>query len=159
MEIWPGRSYPLGATWDGRGVNFAVFSEHARGVDLCLFDSAMGRRESHRIALSHRNVMSFVDWAAQIFAVSSADQVTSHAPLHFDLSTFDIFCTLSRHGTLHLIDDLTAKFAGAVRGEEPLVVTPEDALASVQVIEGAYRSLARGSWEPIREIEREVALA
>jgi acyl-coenzyme A synthetase/AMP-(fatty) acid ligase len=60
--------------------------------------------------------MSFVDWAAKTFAVSSADQVTSHAPLHFDLSTFDIFCTLSRHGTVHLIDDLTAKFAGAVRG-------------------------------------------
>jgi len=68
------------------------------------------------IALSHRNVMSFVDWAAQTFAISSADQVTSHAPLHFDLSTFDIFCTLSRHGTLHLIDEMTAKFAGAVRG-------------------------------------------
>lgn len=68
------------------------------------------------IALSHRNVMSFVDWAADTFAISSADQITSHAPLHFDLSTFDLFCTLSRHGTVHLIDDLTAKFAGAVRG-------------------------------------------
>jgi amino acid adenylation domain-containing protein len=68
------------------------------------------------IALSHRNVMSFVDWAARTFAVTSADQVTSHAPLHFDLSTFDIFCTLSRHGTLHLVDELTAKFPGAVRG-------------------------------------------
>jgi len=68
------------------------------------------------IALSQRNVMSFVDWAAKTFAISSTDQVTSHAPLHFDLSTFDIFCTLSRHATVHLIDDLTAKFAGAVRG-------------------------------------------
>jgi glycogen operon protein len=54
IEIWPGRSYPLGATWDGKGVNFAVFSEHARGVDLCLFESAAERRETHRIPLTHR---------------------------------------------------------------------------------------------------------
>ncbi len=37
-ELWPGQSYPLGATWDGKGTNFALFSEHATGVDLCLFD-------------------------------------------------------------------------------------------------------------------------
>ncbi len=38
MRIWPGRPYPLGATWDGQGVNFAIFSEHATRVELCLFD-------------------------------------------------------------------------------------------------------------------------
>jgi isoamylase len=39
MRVWPGRPYPLGATWDGAGVNFAVFSEHATACDLCLFES------------------------------------------------------------------------------------------------------------------------
>ena len=34
MEVWPGTPYPLGATWDGSGVNFALFSENATGVDV-----------------------------------------------------------------------------------------------------------------------------
>ena len=38
MRVWPGRPYPLGATWDGAGVNFALFSENATAVELCLFD-------------------------------------------------------------------------------------------------------------------------
>ena len=38
MRIWPGRPYPLGATWDGAGVNFAIYAEHATKVELCLFD-------------------------------------------------------------------------------------------------------------------------
>jgi glycogen operon protein len=38
--IWPGSPYPRGATWDGEGVNFALFSEHAERVELCLFDPA-----------------------------------------------------------------------------------------------------------------------
>ncbi len=43
LAVWRGRSYPLGATWDGEGVNFALFSEHAEAVELCLFDGR-GRR-------------------------------------------------------------------------------------------------------------------
>ncbi|SDG40548.1 glycogen debranching protein GlgX [Roseospirillum parvum] len=48
--IEPGRAYPLGAHWDGRGVNFALFSAHAEKVELCLFDDS-GRRERERVAL------------------------------------------------------------------------------------------------------------
>jgi isoamylase len=48
--VWPGRPYPLGATWDGEGVNFAIFSEAAEKVEVCLFDPS-GRRETHRIPL------------------------------------------------------------------------------------------------------------
>jgi isoamylase len=49
-ELWPGRPHPRGATWDGQGVNFALFSEQAQKVELCLFD-ASGRHEVQRIAL------------------------------------------------------------------------------------------------------------
>ncbi len=51
MRIRPGNPYPLGATWDGLGVNFALFSENAERVELCLFDSANAKRESHRILM------------------------------------------------------------------------------------------------------------
>lgn len=46
MKVWPGQPYPLGARWDGKGVNFALFSEHGTRVELCLFDSVDARREA-----------------------------------------------------------------------------------------------------------------
>src|ERR1700754_4105216 len=51
MKVWPGNPYPLGATWDGAGVNFALFSENATGVELCLFDDEPHER---RVAMSER---------------------------------------------------------------------------------------------------------
>src|SRR5262245_22775646 len=49
-RLAPGKPYPLGATWDGLGVNFAVFSANAEKVELCLFDPS-GKREIARFAL------------------------------------------------------------------------------------------------------------
>ncbi len=51
ITTWPGKPYPLGATWDGQGVNFAIFAEHAERVELCLFDAPSDPHESQRIAL------------------------------------------------------------------------------------------------------------
>ncbi|HSL24303.1 MAG TPA: glycogen debranching protein GlgX [Vicinamibacterales bacterium] len=51
MRVWPGTPYPLGATWDGVGVNFALFSEHATRVELCLFESAADPSECLTISL------------------------------------------------------------------------------------------------------------
>ena len=51
--VWPGKPEPRGALWDGEGVNFALFSEHAEAVDLCIFD-ATGRRELQRIRVRER---------------------------------------------------------------------------------------------------------
>jgi isoamylase len=57
MHVWPGTAYPLGATWDGSGTNFALFSEVATAVELCLFepgddDRGGGRSPERRIALT-----------------------------------------------------------------------------------------------------------
>ncbi|MBK9622610.1 MAG: isoamylase [Cyanobacteriota bacterium erpe_2018_sw_39hr_WHONDRS-SW48-000098_B_bin.30] len=59
MRILPGKPYPLGATWDGLGVNFAIFSENASKVELCLFDSPESRYESKRIELTEYNNQIF----------------------------------------------------------------------------------------------------
>jgi len=57
VRVWPGYPYPLGATWTGVGVNFALFSAHATKVELCLFDSPDATRESVRIALPEQTDM------------------------------------------------------------------------------------------------------
>ncbi|MEO8077886.1 MAG: alpha-amylase family glycosyl hydrolase, partial [Acidobacteriota bacterium] len=57
MRVWPGAPSPLGATWDGVGVNFAIFSEHATRVELCLFESVASEVESVTIPLTEHTDM------------------------------------------------------------------------------------------------------
>jgi len=57
MRVWPGQPYPLGATWTGLGVNFAIFSAHATSVDLCLFDSSDASAPSASVTLPEHTVM------------------------------------------------------------------------------------------------------
>lgn len=51
LAVYPGQSYPLGATWDGAGVNFAIFSEFGNQAYLCLFETPESTKESHRIKM------------------------------------------------------------------------------------------------------------
>ena len=55
--MWPGDPYPLGATWTGVGVNFALFSAHATKVELCLFDAPDATVERARIPLPEQTDM------------------------------------------------------------------------------------------------------
>jgi glycogen operon protein len=51
MKIWPGNPFPLGAEWDGLGVNFAIYSEHADAVELLLFENAEATQPNHTVFL------------------------------------------------------------------------------------------------------------
>ncbi len=53
--IYPGSPYPLGATWDGEGVNFAIFSENAEVIELCLFNDEKDASEAVRIPIKERD--------------------------------------------------------------------------------------------------------
>ena len=55
VSLLPGRAYPLGATWDGNGVNFALFSAHATAVDLLLFESMHHQAPQAEIRLRERD--------------------------------------------------------------------------------------------------------
>jgi isoamylase len=54
MTIYPGDPYPLGSYWDGKGVNFALYSHNGEGVELCLFNKALGEKEVQRIKFTER---------------------------------------------------------------------------------------------------------
>ena len=55
IRVWPGLPAPLGATWDGEGTNFAVYSEHGTRVELCLFRHPDDKVEAERIPLPERS--------------------------------------------------------------------------------------------------------
>lgn len=54
-KYYQGKPYPLGATWDGQGVNFAIYAENAEDVELCLFDSITEDKESIKIKLKEKS--------------------------------------------------------------------------------------------------------
>jgi isoamylase len=54
LNTYPGDPYPLGAMWDGNGINFALFAENATGVELCLFNTVNEEKANHTIKLSER---------------------------------------------------------------------------------------------------------
>lgn len=57
------------------------------------------------VMIAHRTIFTFVNWCVERFEVSAEDRITSHAPLHFDLSTFDIYVTIKAGGTIVLIPE------------------------------------------------------
>ncbi len=59
VRCWPGKPYPLGATWDGRGVNFAIYAENAERIELCLFGTQDEPSEEVRIPLTERTHQSW----------------------------------------------------------------------------------------------------
>jgi isoamylase len=62
-QVWPGAPFPLGATWDGAGTNFSLFSEHAERVELCLFDE---RGAEERVPLTERDALNWHGYLPEV---------------------------------------------------------------------------------------------
>lgn len=77
--------------------------------------------EPKGVMLSHRNALAFVDWTVEKFSLTSADRLSSHAPLHFDLSVFDLFAAAEVGAAVVLVPPRTTMFpielAGLIHDE------------------------------------------
>lgn len=62
------------------------------------------------VMISHLNSLTFVNWCYTQFRVHKSDRVSSHAPFHFDLSVFDLFCTIKAGGTVYLVPNEVSAF-------------------------------------------------
>jgi amino acid adenylation domain-containing protein len=66
--------------------------------------------EPKGVMISHRNALTFIDWAFDVIRIQPEDRVSNHAPLHFDLSIFDIFAAVKGGATISPVPAETAKF-------------------------------------------------
>jgi amino acid adenylation domain-containing protein len=66
------------------------------------------------VMLSHRNALTFVDWCSHTLGVSANDRFSNHAPLHFDLSVFDLYLAASVGATVVLVEESTAFFGASL---------------------------------------------
>jgi amino acid adenylation domain-containing protein len=62
------------------------------------------------VMLTHQNALTFVEWCAEIFKITSEDRLSNHAPLHFDLSVFDVYNTLEAGASLYMVTEDLALF-------------------------------------------------
>src|SRR5260370_12540937 len=64
------------------------------------------------VVITHSNVLHFVEWGLRHFGIDSSDRLSGHTPLHFDLSTFDVFGTLAAGAELHMLshEDVLSPF-------------------------------------------------
>ncbi|MDN5805219.1 MAG: glycogen debranching enzyme, partial [Microlunatus sp.] len=109
MDSWPGKPYPLGATYDGSGVNFALFSEVASGVELCFLDDDL---DETRIELTE--VDGYV-WHAYVPGIQPGQRYgyRVHGP-------YDPNCGHRCNPAKLLLDPYAKAIDGMVDGDESL---------------------------------------
>jgi amino acid adenylation domain-containing protein len=107
------------------------------------------------VVIKHSNVVRFVEWATSYFGTRAQDRISGHPPLHFDLSTFDIYATLSAGAELHLVPPalnlLPHKLAAFIRDSEltqwfsvPSIMTYMAKLGAIR--DDDFPSLERVLW-------------
>lgn len=109
--------------------------------------------EPKGVMVSHLNASSFVDWCYATFEVMSSDLVSNHAPFHFDLSVFDLFCTFKAGATVFLVPHSATMFPSELAewiAEKRISIWYSVPSALIQLLE--HGQLDRHSFERLRMI-------
>lgn len=127
--------------------------------------------EPKGVMISHRTIFTFINWCAETFQMTAEDRVTSHAPLHFDLSTFDLYVTIQAGGTVVLVPEklsiFPAQLAQLLQDERITVTYMVPSILSLMVQYGKLDSkdlsslravLFAGEVFPIKYLRRLVEL-
>jgi len=105
------------------------------------------------VTITHASVMHFIRWAKSYFGTAPTDRVSQHPPLHFDLSTFDIFGTLSAGAELHLVPPelnlLPPKLAQLIRDES---LTQWFSVPSVLNLMAKFDAVRHGDFPSLRRV-------
>lgn len=100
------------------------------------------------VMLSHRNALAFVDWAVAEFGLTPEDRLSSHAPVHFDLSVFDVFAAVSAGACLVLVPENQKALGAALNrlvAEEGITVWYSVPGALIRMLDAKNRALLEGS--------------
>lgn len=105
------------------------------------------------VVITHANVNAFIDWATDHFGIGPDDRNSSHAPLHFDLSTFDVFGTLGAGAELHLVPAdvnlMPQKLAAMIRDS---ALTQWFSVPSILNFMASFDALRHGDFPDLRRV-------
>jgi amino acid adenylation domain-containing protein len=105
------------------------------------------------VMITHANVVAFISWATTYFGTDESDRISGHPPLHFDLSTFDIYGTFLAGAELHLVPAaanlLPQKLAELIRGSE---LTQWFAVPSIFTYMAKFDVIAQGDFPSLKRV-------
>jgi len=105
------------------------------------------------VMITHANIINATEWAVTEFAISAKDNMSQHPPLHFDLSTFDIYCASRAGATLFLVPEEMSLFPGEIlRFMEEKELTIWNSVPSVMVYMSTAKVVKTNRLSTIRQI-------
>lgn len=123
-------------------------------TDLCYIIYTSGSTGKPKgVMISHLNIINFINWAVPCFGLTENDRISNHPPLHFDLSTFDVYCAWRASATLVLVPPELSMFPKKlVEFIEQKNITVWDSVPSLLVYMARMGALEPGRMPNLKQV-------